>query len=109
MRSPQSLLFPKLNKLNSLSLSSTGEVLQPSDHLSSPPLDPLQQLQILPVLGAPGLDKVLQMRPHKSKAEGGNPLPLPAATPLLMQPRMLVAWAPSAHCWLLPSFLSTMS
>jgi len=31
-----------------------GEVLQPSDHLSSPPLDPLQELHVLPVLGAPG-------------------------------------------------------
>ena len=30
------------------------EVLQPSDHLSGPPL------------GAPGLDAVLQMGPHKS-------------------------------------------
>ena len=30
-----------------------GEVLQPSDHLSGPSLDPLQELHILPVLGAP--------------------------------------------------------
>eukprot|EP00198_Chlamydomonas_reinhardtii_P004847 XP_001694183.1 predicted protein [Chlamydomonas reinhardtii] len=43
-----------------------GEVLQPSDHLRGPPLDPLQELHILPVLGAPGLDTVLQMGPHKS-------------------------------------------
>ena len=43
-----------------------GEVLQPSDHLSGPPLDPLQELHILPLLGAPGLDAVLQMGPHKS-------------------------------------------
>ena len=28
-----------------------GEVLQPSDHLSGPPLDPVQELHILPVLG----------------------------------------------------------
>ena len=28
-----------------------GEVLQPSDHLSGPPLDPLQELHVLPVLG----------------------------------------------------------
>src|SRR5699024_8009122 len=31
----------------------TGEVLQPSDHRSGPPLDPLQELHVLPVLGAP--------------------------------------------------------
>ena len=42
-----------------------GEVLQPSDHLSGPPLDLLQELHVLPVLGAPGLDTVLQMGPHK--------------------------------------------
>jgi len=34
----------------------TGEVLQPSDHLSGLPLDLLQELCICPVLGAPGLD-----------------------------------------------------
>jgi len=28
----------------------TGEVLQPSDHLSGPPLDPLQELHVLLVL-----------------------------------------------------------
>ena len=49
-----------------------GEVLQPSDHLSGPPLDPLQELHVLPVLGAPGLDTVLQMGPHKSRVEGEN-------------------------------------
>jgi len=38
-----------------------GEVLQPSDHLHGPPLDLLQQPLIPPVLGAPGLDTVLQM------------------------------------------------
>ena len=38
MRSPQSLLFSKLNKPSSLNLSSE-EVLQPSDHLSGPTLD----------------------------------------------------------------------
>ena len=30
-----------------------GEVLQPTDHLCGPPLDLLQQLRTLPVLGAP--------------------------------------------------------
>ena len=36
-----------------------GEVLQPSDHLCVPPLDPLQQLPVFLVLGAPDLDAVL--------------------------------------------------
>jgi len=44
----------------------TGEVLQPSDHLIGSPLDPLQELHALPVLGAAGLDALLQMGPHKS-------------------------------------------
>ena len=37
----------------------TGEVLQPSDHLCGHPLDLLQQLCILPALGAPDLDTLL--------------------------------------------------
>ena len=43
-----------------------AEVLQPSDHLSGPPLDLLQELHILRVLGVPGLDAVLHVGPHKS-------------------------------------------
>jgi len=38
-----------------------GEVLQPSDHLSGPPLDPFQELHVFLVLGPPGLDAVLQI------------------------------------------------
>jgi len=56
-------------------------VLQPSDHLSGSPLDILQDLHDLPVLGVPGLDTVLQMGPHRSQAEGENYLPLPAGPP----------------------------
>ena len=47
-------------------------------------MNPLQQLRILPVLGSPGT--VLQMEPYK--VVGDNHLPLSAATPLLLQPRM---------------------
>ena len=61
-----------------------GEVLQHSGHLCGPPLDPLQKPDIIPVLGPPGTDAVLQMDPHKSRAEGSNHLPHPTATPLLM-------------------------
>ena len=55
-----------------------GEMLQPSDHLSGPPLEPLQELHILPVVGVPDLDAVLQMGPHKSRVEGYYHLPLTA-------------------------------
>jgi len=41
------------------------ELIQTSDHLCGPPLDPHQQLHIFPVLGAPDLDAELQMGPHK--------------------------------------------
>ena len=49
-----------------------GEVLQHFDHLHDPPLDPLEQIYGSLVLGAPGLDIVLQVGPHKSRVEGGN-------------------------------------
>jgi len=55
-----------------------GEVLQSFDRLRGPPLDPLQQLYWLHVLGAPGLDAILQMWPHRDRIEGGNHLPVPA-------------------------------
>jgi len=54
------------------------EVLQPSDHLHGPLLDPFQQLHIPPVLEAPALNTVLQMGPHMDRAEGENHLSLPA-------------------------------
>ena len=53
-------------------------MLQPSDHLHGPPLAPLQQLQVFPVLRAPELDTGLQMGCHQSRAEGQNHLPQPA-------------------------------
>ncbi|KAK4822002.1 hypothetical protein QYF61_006616 [Mycteria americana] len=37
-----------------------GELLQPSDHLRGPPLDLLQQVHVLLMLGAPELNAVLQ-------------------------------------------------
>ena len=49
------------------------EVLQSSDHLHGPPVDPPQQLWVFLVLGSPELDAV-----HESRAEGQNQLPLPA-------------------------------
>ena len=75
MRSPHSLLFARLDKHSSLILSSKGRC---SDHLRGPPLDPLEQFHIFPVLGAPDLDAVLQMEPHKGRGEKENHLPVPA-------------------------------
>ncbi|KAK4829762.1 hypothetical protein QYF61_006486 [Mycteria americana] len=55
-----------------------GEVLQPSDHFHGPPLDSLQQVHVLLMLGAPELDTVLQVGWHKSRVEGENHHPRPA-------------------------------
>jgi len=63
MRSSQSLFFSKLNQVSSLSLFFIGEDLQPSDHLSGPPLDLLQQQRDFLVLEDLGLSAVLQMGP----------------------------------------------
>ena len=53
-------------------------MFQPSDHLRDPPLDSLQQVHGLLMLGAPELDTVLQVGSHESGVEGENHLPQPA-------------------------------
>ena len=66
-----------------------------------------QHLCILRVLGSLGLDAVLQMGPHEGKVDEDSALPLPAATSLLMEPRLLLVFqAASAYFWLMSSFSS---
>ena len=67
-----------MSKRVQLPLPEFGEVLQPSDQLFGLPLDLLQQLHILLVLGAPGLDALFWMQPPKGRIEGDNSLPVPA-------------------------------
>ncbi|KAK4811347.1 hypothetical protein QYF61_027576 [Mycteria americana] len=55
-----------------------GEVLQPSDHLHGPPLDPLELVHVFLILGAPELNTVLQVGSHESGVEGENHFPRPA-------------------------------
>jgi len=94
VRSPQSLLFHRLNTLSSL----TGKVLQPSDYLCDPPLDPLQQLHIPLGPGAPGLHTVLQMGPHKGRVQGHNP----AGHSFCVAAQRTIGFrAAGAHCWLM--------
>jgi len=51
---------------------------------------------------------VLQLGPHKDRAVGDSPFPLPDATPLSMQVRRQLDFqAASAYCWHMSSFLST--
>jgi len=72
MRSPRSLLFCRLNKPGSLSLSlrrgapALGSSLWPSSGPSPTPPH-------LSCVGAPDLDAILQVRPHKGRAEGQSP------------------------------------
>ena len=80
MRSPRSFLQAAQAQLPQPVF--IGEVLQPSDHLCGPPLDPLQQLPVFLVQGAPDLDSVLQMGPHEGRVERDNHLPVP----FLMEP-----------------------
>ncbi len=56
MRSPWSLLQAK--QAQYLQTFLTGEVLQPSDHLSVSPLDPFQELSTFRVPGALGLNDI---------------------------------------------------
>ena len=81
MRSLQSFLSSKLNKPSSLSLSSQE---RRCSHLQDPPLDLLQQLHIFLVLGAPGLDTVLQVGLMRANYRGQAP-PLPCWPPLFQR------------------------
>ena len=77
---------------------------------SWPPRHLLQELHIFFVLQAPELNKVLKVRSHESRGEGYNHLPWPAATLLVIQPRIKLAfWVASAHCHLMQSFSSNNS
>jgi len=51
-----------------------GEVLQHSEYLHGSPLDSLQQIHVLLMLGAPGLDTVFCVGSHKSGFEESSHL-----------------------------------
>ncbi|KAJ7420830.1 Cohesin subunit SA-2 [Willisornis vidua] len=55
-----------------------GEVFYSFVHLHDPPLDLLQQVHIILMLGAPELDTALQVGSHQSKVKGQKHLPQPA-------------------------------
>jgi len=73
-------------------------VHQSSDYPCGPPLDLLQQVNVLFVLRAPELNSVLQGVSHENEVEGNNHHFLSTGTFLLMQPRVWLAyWAASAR------------
>ena len=105
MRSPWSLL--QNEQIQFLQPAFLGEVLQPSDHLCGPPLIPLQNLHIFPVLGAPDLHAVHQTGPQESRVEGNDHPSHPAGHPSSDGAEDSAALsAASTHCWLMHSFSS---
>ena len=82
-----------------------GEVLHSLSIFTALLWTRLNSSNVLPGGPWPGHDTTV--RSQDSRAEGDNHL-LPAAFPLLMQPRILLAfWAAGTHCCLMCSFLST--
>lgn len=55
-----------------------GQIFQFTDNLCGLPLDPLQQVHVLLMVGVPELNAVLQGGSHKSAIEGKNHLPQPS-------------------------------
>ena len=78
MRSPWSLLFSKINKPQLPLTFFIREVLQPSDRSHCPPLDPLQQLQVILLLGGPRPRYSISGFASNGRVEGENHLPLPS-------------------------------
>lgn len=56
----------------------TEETLQPSDHLCSPSLDPLQQLHVFLVGRVPDLNAILYVWSHKDRVKVDSQHPCPA-------------------------------
>ena len=108
MRSPGSLLFSRLNKPSSFSLSS-------QEKCSSPLIIFIAILWTrskspTSVLRAPNLNTVFQPGSHKGRVERANYLLHPTVITFLMEPRILLTfWAASTRCWLMLSFSSTMT
>lgn len=74
------------------------------------PLDSLQQVILVQffLCWGPRAERSSPDWVSQGQTRGGQPLPHPADTPLLVQPRMQLTFrAVSAHCWLTTSFSST--
>ena len=106
MRSPCSLLFSKLNKPSSFSLASQQRCCSPLSILvpSSGPA-PAAPHPSCPGGPRPGHSTAGGAFQGQSRGAQPPPSPLPAATPLLLQPRGLSAFrAAGAHCCLMSRF-----
>ena len=82
----RSLPFSRLSSSNSLSAFPHRRGVPALWSFLQPPLDPLQQLHVSPVLRDPELDAGLQVGSHQSRPEGQNPLPQPAGLRLVRTP-----------------------
>jgi len=90
MRSLQSLLFSRLRRPSSLNLSS-------QEWHSNPLIKLLQQLHVFLVLGAWGLNAVLQMGPLEGRVERENQFLCPSG---LLFSCICLLQATNAYCWL---------
>jgi len=109
LRSPHSLLLPRLSSPSSPSLSS-------QQRGSSPPImagassGPAPTAPALPCAEGSRAGRRTPGGSQQSGAKGQNPLPRPVPTLLGMQDRRWVAFrAASAHCWVMFSFSSTIT
>jgi len=99
IRSPQGLLFSRLNNSSSLSLSSQQRCSSLLIVFVTLLWTHSNPLHVLLVLGAPELGAVLLAGSHQRGAEEQNPPPLLLAMLFLMQPWIWLAfWTVSAHC-----------
>jgi len=69
-----------------------GGAQKTSNHFCGPVLIPSQHLHILLVFGAPRLDALPKVRPHKGRSEGDIPTPHPAGHPCWRSPSY--TWPP---------------
>ena len=77
MRSSRSLLFSKLNTPNFLNVSLQERCSSPLSILVVLLWTCSNSFHILPGLWTPALDTVLRTWPHKGRAKGDDPLPVP--------------------------------
>ncbi|KAJ7396535.1 Spermine synthase [Pitangus sulphuratus] len=87
-------------------------MLHPSN-LDDPPLDPLELLQqviVLPVLGTPELNTVFQVVALPGQSRGAESPPSPSGHAALDAAQDMIGfWAASSRCWVMSSLSSTSS
>jgi len=108
MRSLWSLFSSRLNEPSSQPVF-VREVIQPSDTFMALS-GPAPPAQCLSCAGGPWPEYNTLSGALQTQSRGGQSPPCPAATPLLLQPRIQPSvWAAVTHCWFVLNFLPTRS